>query len=209
MAVTSRPGLRKYCLSLKTTEMGIISSSLHITDPRLRCALMLGPIEANPSRPIVSHDYSQSGQIQTLALLMVKLERVLSRVARYVLVLKLLASCALVFKILHVLEGLSSRVDHHKRNLLIIKPHLWILWKLTKYTTTIKIFEFGWEKIQKSTCSSKTTFLCIKYQNSVLQFYGTVLIIKRHKIFFMDRFMVTNFESKIPSMVANWVIPRI
>ena len=81
------------------------------------------------------------------------------------------------------------RVDHHKRNLLIIKRHIW---KLTKYTTTIKIFEFGWEKVQRSTCSSKTTFLCINFQNSVLYFYGTVLIKKRHKNFFMDRFMVTN-----------------
>ena len=76
---------------------------------------------------------------------------------------------------------LTSRVDHHKRNLPTIKRHIWILWKLARHTTIIKIFEFGWETVQRATCSSKTTFLSIKFKNSVLYFYGTVLTIKRHK----------------------------
>ena len=74
-----------------------------------------------------------------------------------------------------------TRVDHHKKNLPTIKRHIWILWKLTKHTTIIKIFEFGWETVQRATWSSKTSFLCITFKNSVLYFYGTVLTIKRHK----------------------------
>ena len=52
----------------------------------------------------------------------------------------------------------DSRVDHHKRNLPTIKRHIWLLWKLTKHTTIIKIFEFGWETVQRAACSSK--FIC-------------------------------------------------
>ena len=85
--------------------------------------------------------------------------------------------------------GETTRVDNHKRNSPIIKGHIWILWKLTMI---LKIIEFCWQTVQRAACSSKTTFLCIKFQNSVLYFYGAKLnnhsnIMKRKFVWiFMD-----------------------
>ena len=71
--------------------------------------------------------------------------------------------------------GLTSIKEiHHNR-------HIWNLWKLTKHTTIIKIFDFRWKTVQKATCSSKTTFLRTKFQVSELNFHGVVFIIKGHK----------------------------
>ena len=41
--------------------------------------------------------------------------------------------------------GETTRVDNHKRNLPIIKGHIWILWKLT---TILKILSFA-DKLSK------------------------------------------------------------
>ena len=41
--------------------------------------------------------------------------------------------------------------------------------------TTIKIFEFRWKTVQRANWSSGTTYLGMKFQISVLYFYGAVL----------------------------------
>ena len=82
-----------------------------------------------------------------------------------------------------------------KRNLRIIKRRIWISWKLIKHTTMIKLFEFGWQAVQRATCSSITTLLWLKNQNSAIYFHGVVHTIKHHKnILWLRRQAINKYE---------------
>ena len=67
----------------------------------------------------------------------------------------------------------------------------------TTHTTILIIFEFGWQTFQIATRSSKTAHLLMKFQISLLEFYGAVFTKKMPFKKFYEPFYGYKFSIKM------------